>query len=280
MSFGKQAYIYKFTNDAGTDSYQWKTNRFEQSDAQGLITPFVQPAQTDFAIDMLGTRPGYRMNAVHTIRVMPVLESAHISEVERQQMVAKLWKLGGGKLWTLQSDGSVLWAKGRIAAMSSIDTNVEMENYFSAVAEFQRSSDWFASSQAAPTASHINSSPTTITVNNPGNYPTRNVVCRIRSNGTTGWGSSLLIENLTNSQSILVTGHAASLANNEIKISFGANSIVMSADDGVTYPVNLWPDTTIGAQKGLGNLAAGDNSIRYTTASPDFNVEFVFDVPY
>lgn len=271
-------YAEKFENISGSISYVFLLNKYEWDSSQQLNTPVSSVIGADFQHDSLGTAPGLLIDAQEVIRCMPVLATPALAEAERDNMVAKLWRIGRGKLYVLNSDGSRYWAYGRIANMTNITVIVGMQRHFAAVATFRRSSLWMDTAQTAPSATVISSSPTTFTVNNTGNYPVKNAIIRLRSNSGSGWASPILVENLTTNESFSIA-NAAGGANDEIKIDCGAMTVLKSTDDGATYPTNLWPSTTLGAQSGLMTYDVGNNSIRVTSTGASLNFETTFYAP-
>ncbi len=281
-------YIDKFEDAAAAISYSFLLNRYQLDVPGTLRNRRIDTNGIEGSFDQLGPRPGIRETVPYTIRTMPVLSTPTLAEAEIKAMRAKLWRIGRGKLFWLLDNNDRYWMWARAASQGDFTRDSEVgasQRHFGASVNFDVEPGWFATTQTAPMASAVTSSPQIVTVNNPGNYPTRGaagLVIRIRSNSSAGWGSSLVIGNATTGESITIAGFAATSANDEIKIDCDAKSILFSTDNGVTYPTSAWAATTLGRQNGLMSLDVGNNDITFTTnaGSPNFNAEFTFYAAY
>lgn len=271
-------YLEKYENSAGTVSYVWPLNAYEWQSSQSLRTPNSLIAGADYAYDLRGSLPGLKALAQERVRFLDVQASTSALETDLDSLRSELWQIGRGKLYVLDSAASRRWAYARLAAMPEMTLGVGMTRHVPVSLQFDRYSDWFATSLTTHTEA-VAVSPKTFTVNNPGNAPVTLMTIRLRSSSAAGFTNPLL-ENLTNGYSWSSTRDAASV-NDELKVDTDAMTVQRSTDDGVSYTNDFALFSRGLTQIGYFRLEPGDNSVRYTDGgTPNLDIVFTYYASY
>lgn len=271
-------YLEKFENLAATLSYTFHLRNYEWVSEQQLKTPVAAVAGANYVHDFLGTSPSPKNVSVERVRCLVKKATFAELETEIDNARAYCYRIGLGKLYVLNTDGTRRWAYGRLESMPSV-TVASPQGFFSPfIFQFIRVSDWFGTT--ATTGTRVATvTPDTFTINNPGSAAVDFAVIRFRANTAAGFTNPVLA-NLTNGYSISSTRDSASV-DSELKIDCERMEVKFSSDNGVNY-TDDWALATIAAiQVGLMRFEPGDNTMRYTDGgTPNLNIEWSFNAPY
>lgn len=272
-------YIEKIENIAATISYLFPLKAYEWTSEQSFRTAYAAVAGADYAHDFHGYLSAPKDVARERIRAIAVESSAANLEAEIDEMRSELQRIGLGKAYTLESDGTTRrWAYARPASLPNLMRGVGQTLHMPTGFDMLRFSDWFAAAASTGTQS-VTASPTDFTIANNGNIPAKFMVFRLRA-GASGGITNPSILNQTNNYSIATTRDSASL-NDEIRINTETKTVEYSTDDGVSYADDYALVTLGGTQVGFFLLDPGNNSIRITCGgTPNFSFEWSFFAPF
>lgn len=270
--------LEKFTDMDGVSSYTFNTADFEQ-EMSGAFSIARQ--------GVIGGNYGYlhrtaapvREPASVRLRFSVVSSSPSDVDTEVDNLAGVLYRVGLGKLFTVDSAGARRWCKAILAADPQVSWRAGDIFRKGIGLDFLRFSDWFAEAATEDTAV-ITSTNTTFEINNPGTLPSRFVVIRLRANTAGGFTNPKLV-NETNGYEFETSRDSAS-SNDEVKLDTEEPSVGYSTNDGVSYTddfANLvLPD---GHPPLAFPIEPGINTIRITNGgTPDLDVDWSLYATY
>lgn len=270
-------YVNKFTSiDGSTISVTFPLNMYEYESQQGLRAPAATIAGADYGHDYLGYAAGSKEFAVESVRFLVVNTTVATLEDTLSTIRADCHRIGLGKLWVTDANGVNRWAYARLTSMPTFRVATGAIHHVPVTLTFRRQSNWFAS--AATTGTNTvgsGESPKAVTINNPGNARVKDIVFRLRANGSAGITNPSLT-NGTNGYSIATTRDSAS-ANSEIRIDTARMAVEYSNDNGSSYADDFDLVTLGSEQVGIMALEPGDNAFTVVCGgTPDFDLEWSF----
>lgn len=268
-------YISKFESNDTLISYTFPLGLYEWESAQPLRVPLSVGVGADFAHDHIGRAPSPQDPARERIRCIGVESSAANMEAEIDEARAECYRIGLGKLWRIDDNGTLRWAWARLAAMPVFTRRGFQVRHMPVAFDFIRISAWHPAT-ATTGSQTVNESPEAFTINNPGNLPVYAMVFRLRSNGSNAC-TNPAISNTTNGLS-MSSSRDLTAADHELKIDTGRRTVEYSTNDGSSY-ANDYSNFSLGSTQGgvWMRLEPGDNTFSVTdggTANYSFEWEF------
>lgn len=248
----------KFTSIDGTTTvYTFGIASFESQTSQSLRRASVVAAGAHYALDLLGTAPGLKANAI--VRVRYVVEGVYTAlDSAVDEAKSELQEIGSGKLWSADANGDNLrWRYARLTAMPDVVVNVGQLGFQPLIAEFECSSDEFDDTLTEE-GEAINADPDTIVVTNAGNASVRNAIITIR-----GTFTNPSVSNVTSGYAFSSTRDGSAAAH-WLKIDCGKGTVEFSTDSGATYADDMTLFTRGNNQVGFMKLSPGDNTFEIT----------------
>lgn len=272
-------YLEKIENIAASISYSFPLKQYVWNSDQSLRTAMATVYGASYAHDFNGYLSAPKDVAQESVSAIAVESSAANLETELDEMRNELQRIGLGKAFTIESDGSTRrWAYARAASMPTIQRQVGQTLHMPVSFEMLRFSDWYAAA-ASSSSQSVTTTPTDFTITNNGNIPARFMTFRLRANASGGI-TNPSITNQTNNYSIATTRDSAS-ADDEIRIDTEKMTVEYSTDNGTSYADDYSLVTLGGTQVGFFLLDPGNNSIRITCGgTPNFSFEWSFYAPY
>ena len=263
-------YVDKFENNGGTVSFTFPTNRYEWDSSQAINQGLVEPVGGSYAHDF---NLKQKRVAAETFRWLAFESSEANLEAELDEMRQKLYTIGRGKLWMLNSDASRRWAYARLGDMPEVRIGPKQNWHAPVIVKFLRLSDWYSNTATVSGPTTVTTSPRTITVNNPGNAAVMNAIILVEANAAAGI-TNLQIENSTNGFTFATTRDSAAGADS-LEIDGGAWSVLFNG-------ANDFDKVTLGtAQVGIMQLEPGNNDLIFTCAgTPNYDVTITFYPAY
>lgn len=277
--------IEKFENLSGSVSVALPLFELEWESAQALRAPQAQPLGTSYSYDLLAGNPALFGAGAERVRCL-LYESAGPSTVDSSldTLMAGVWKIGVGKLFTIDSGGTRRWAYARVQSMPALTWRAGDILSKGVALDLLRLSPWLGTTAITSTRT-VTTATDTYTVSNSGNLPATIIEVRFRSNSAAGF-TNPKIENLTSVQtpfgSVLYTFESARDAvssNGEVRLYTGspveAPSVKYSNDNGSTYADDFAQITLPTVHRVLAfALAPGNNSLKATIGgTPNVDVE-------
>lgn len=274
-------HIEKFENSAGTVSQAMPLFEYEWESSQPLKAPQAAVIGGHYGVDLLGTVPGVMDFASERLRCL-LYEGAGPSTVDSSldALMSKLWSIGQGKLFTIDSAGDRRWAFARLRSMPTITWRAGDILSKGLALDFVRLSPWFSTTAISATAAK-SASPATLDVTNGGNIAARRVQIRIQSSSAAGF-SNIKVVNGANGHEFESTRDAAS-TNDELRLDTTVPELTYSTDDGVNraddYGTYVEPPA---AQKLLCfDLEPGVNTLTITcSGTPNYTITVTGDAPF
>jgi hypothetical protein len=261
MSVSTPRYVEKFTDIAGSVSYTLPLNLYQLQQAQPLRSAYAVVAGAHYAYDQLGTARSIKDNAVETYSGQISGANGAAVDTELDLLRSKLFKIGGGKLYVVDSAAARRWAYGRILRMPTEKLQTGDVNLIRLDLDFARASDWYDTS-GYNTDFTIDATPKSLTVVNAGNERIYNAVLTLKGTYSAAW----TILNTTNGYQIAGT-HSGAAASNWLKIDAGQHSVKFSSDSGATYTGIYSTVTLPTTQIALMVLEPGNNAFTVTGAN-------------
>lgn len=274
-------FLEKFTNVAGTSTVTFPVFEVEWESAQALRTSQAAVIGGDFGVDLLGSSPGRMDFAAERLRCL-LYESGGPSDVDTEldDLQSKLWSIGKGKLWVVDSSNARRWAFARLRSMPTITWRAGDVLSKGLALDFVRLSPWFDETGISASATKT-TSPTTLDVTNSGNIAAKRVQIRIQSQSAAGF-SNIKVVNGANGHEFESTRDATS-TDDELRLDTTVPEVTYSTDDGVNrdddYSNYVSPPVT---QKLLSfDLEPGLNTLTITCAgTPSYVITVTADAPY
>lgn len=279
--------LEKFESADASISQTFPLFEFEWESQQDLRSPLAHLVGAHYGFDHRGTSPGLLDFGAERLRCM-VYESAGPATVDTSldALMSKLWSIGQGKLFTIDSAGDRRWAYARLRSMPSISWRAGDILSKGLALDFVRLSPWYGTTAFTHTET-VTASPDSFTLAVPGNIDTGLVVVRFRANAIGGFSAGVKLENLTAVHGInyvFESSRASASADSEIRLRTanvgvtGTPDVGYSNDDGASYADDfgnlvLSTDHQVLAFR----FAAGNNSMRATVGGTP-NVDISFEI--
>jgi hypothetical protein len=256
----------------GRAEYEWDSE-------QPLATPFVDVVGSDYGFDQLGTAPAKKMPGTETLRYMVFEDDPADVDAAVDDIMAKCFNIGLGKLWATDKTGARRWAYARATKLPSLKWSAGDIFSRSVEMEFRRQSDWYEASLSSISET-IDSVPETFTLTNPGALRLFNAILLL--SGT--WHGPISITNETNGYlfSYAPDGDdSGSSINDHVMFDSGAGRCWRSTDAGLTWSA-ADDKLQIGgvlasSQVQIMRLDAGDNDFSVTDGgTPNATLTFEF----
>ena len=284
-------YLRSFRRADASLDYEFPLGKYEWESFGGLRVPRQTLAGVDYAIDQIDGLAPKRM-ARETIRYTLNEDTLGQVDAEVDAMIQRLFLFARGQLVARSHTNVDTWAWARLADAPRlrVTQRVGLSGLIPVTLHFDRYSDWFQAVETTDTlvVTSGQSSPQTLTVNNPGALPASIMVIRIRSDGGNQGFRDVRISNTTVPDSIpgaigysFETGRISTSVNDEVRLDTGRGTVGYSSDDGVNYIDDLG-EVEAPADHPLTAfvLWPGDNEIEVSFTTPGrFRVAFAFFAP-
>lgn len=221
-------FIDKFENESGSLVQKFPMMDYEWETRQDFRTPFVDVSGAHYGLDLLEVGVSLKNTASERLRFTVYDRCGPLGVESRiDDMRAKLFKIGKGKLWLRNYNNERRWAWARLMGMPeyTISFDPGMFKTVPVTVEFRRQSDWRGSSLVIGSETATG----TVTVNNPGNARVYDAVFQL-----VGTFDNPIITNNTNGYSFQSTSEGSSIADG-IKIDAGAHTVEFSDDGGFVF---------------------------------------------
>jgi hypothetical protein len=252
-----------FESIDGTTVLTFGVAEYEWDSSQPLYVPSVPLVGANYAYDQLGSAPPVKQNARETLRFVVYEDTPAEVDTAIDALKARCVSIGLGKLWLTASDGSRRWAYARVAAMPALHWAAGDILRKAVSIDFDRQSDWYASSQSS-SSNVLASDPDTFTIANPSANKLFNSVIRIANT----WTSPVTIENTTNGYGIVYSGDDGVSPNDVVRFDAGTGRVDRSADGGSTWTQDYADYAPLAAgQVQIMVLEPGDNDFSVASAN-------------
>lgn len=274
-------YLEKFESADAVLSYTWPNKQLQWETRQEVDAAVSRAIGANYSYSHLGYNPGIKGDAREVVRFMNVQNTPALLNTDIDTMRGYLYRIGKGKLFTIDGSSVRRWAWAIINSMPQITFSTGMNRRAPVIIDFSRLSDWMSATQETGSQA-LSSNITTFTITNDGSAATEEVVIRIRANSATGYHSGIVILNQTNGHSI-TWNRAAASADDELKLDAGASTVKYSTNNGATY-TDDYANVTLGSQQNaFFLLEPGANQIKVTDGgggTPDASFEWAFYEPF
>jgi hypothetical protein len=288
-------YVEKFTSLDGGTSYTFSLRDFEWEPVQSVRNAFSPGIGADFAHDHLGYGAASVGVSRETIRTKPVNTTTALMEAEIDSARGTCLRIGLGKLWLLNSDGTRRWAYARIADMPKFDIRWGRSSRSAPlIFTFERLSPWFAESATTGSAT-VSSAPYLLTLTNAGNaYVKTGLVITLTALSAAGL-TNPGIQNLTTGQ-LVTTSRDSEVPHSSVRFDGGVGVTYSRATGLVIGSPTSWIGAsgvgnryyrddnglvTLGTQQGVLWLKPGANQLLVLCDGvPDFSLSYTFNGAY
>lgn len=220
--------------DFPTEALEWETS-------QSFRTAFEEIPFADYQYDLLGTRRGPRDLATESIRFVKIGNSGPEVFAWIQQLRGLLARVGRGRLWIRDGNGTRYWAYARPSEMPDITFGVAEIRHVPVTLRFARFSDWYAE-HASTESFTVTTSPTAGNLISSGQVETAKLVIRLFASAGTVVNPAL--KNQTNGTSIQIL-RTFSSPNQIEEIDCQNLRVRYSSDGGATWSDD-WAKAVIG----------------------------------
>jgi hypothetical protein len=237
---------------------------FEYEEEQGLYVPAAALTGGHYDLDQLGTASPVKQSAMLRISARVVEDTPDEVDAAVQNILARCWSIGRGKLWTRGrvSAAEVLrWAWARPLAMPRVEWAAGGIVTKDLRLAFRRMSDWYGDTLAAYTGASavaITTDPQVVTITNAGDAKVFNAIITL-----SGTYTNPVIANAANSYQLESTRTGAS-ANDQLRFDAGARRVERSTDGGSTWAGDYGAFVRPAGQIQLFVLEPGDNDLTIT----------------
>lgn len=274
-------YLEKFTDASGSTEVTFPGFDVEWESSQPLRSSQAPLIGSDYGADLLGTATARLDFASERFRCR-VYEPGGPSDVDDtlDELLAKIWSIGRGKLWTVDSTNARRWAFARPVSLPTVAWRADDVLSKSLSLDFVRFTPWFDEAPISASATKT-ASPATLEVTNHGTIAATRVQIRIQSQSAAGF-SNIKVVNGANGHVFESTRDATS-TNDELRLDTTVPEVTYSTDDGVNrdddYAAYVEPPL---AQKLLSfDLEPGVNELTITcSGTPNYLITVTGDAPF
>lgn len=251
--------LEKFENVGGTVSQLMPDAEYEWQSRQALRNPYATISGASYGYRYGGATPAPKALAYETVSCSILAtpgQDPDDVDTTYDDLKSKLWSIGQGKIYTLDSLGVRRWAYASLVAMPQMQWRAGMIWEISLVIDFVRESDWYSTTLTTSSAT-LGSDPT---IANAGNAPVYNAILTIGGTYTDPvlTNTSLLIPNTALNYK-LATLRDGTNANHQVKFDAGANTVQYTATGGAPYADDYSNYVRQAGQVHLMVLQPGDN---------------------
>lgn len=256
--------LEKFESTDAATSYTFPDAEFEWRASQPLVNEFASIAGASYGYRYNGTAPAEKRLARESLScsiVAPPGGTPSDVDTAYDEMKSELWKIGQGKIFTIDRSGVRRWAYASIAAMPDMRWSAGMIFNLALGIELIRESDWFGTTL-------ISSSGTlgaAVVIDNIGNAPVYNAVLTLKGTYTNPiiTNSTAFLKNSTLNYR-LSSLRDGSNANHWLRYNAGSGEIEF-ASDATTFADDYANYQRQAGQVHLMRLDPGNNSIAATS---------------
>lgn len=257
--------LRRFESLDGTEVWKAPLLDIEFEDAQPIIAPQQDVIGANFGYDMLGVQPGRVQSALDTLRFTLRADcGAAELDLRFSELRNKIYNIGLGNGFLLDSLGAELRAEMRLINLPTYSViataQPQAAKLLIADAQFRRQTPWLGAIQV--TEETPDATTYTFTVSNPGTMEAEDAIITLVG----AWGSSFVLNNLTNGMRVASTRGGAG-ANDGVEFNCGLNTVRYTDDAGVTW----FPDYANFARK----TGQGGSLMRFPRGTS--NMQLVID---
>lgn len=227
--------LEKFEDVAGSVSQLMPDAEFEWSTRQALQNPFATISGANYGYRHQGTAPAVKAFAYESVTcsilATPGQTPADV-DTAYDALKQKLWSIGRGKIFTIDSAGTRRWAYASLQAMPEMRWRAGDIFEIALVISFVRESDWYSTTLTTGSGTMGGA----VVIANPGNAPVWNAIITIGGTYTNPvvTNNTAVIYNTAAQKYILQTNRDGTNANHRVKFDAGEDSVEY-APDAVTY---------------------------------------------
>lgn len=264
-------FLEKFVSIDGLTSFTFPLKAYQLDSTQTVRRVLLDIIGASYPIDLLGAQsaPKDAESLVHRAYIVGSPGSGGTTiDTALDDMRHKLFKIGFGKLYTLDSLGNERWAYASLMGMPQTTWKAGDLDFMGLALDWRRLSDWYGVTQYSQVF-HIGTNPATVLVHNSGNAQVFNSVLTLK-----GTYTGPHITNSTNTFEVDTTQNG-SATTHWYKIDAGQGTVLFASDSGVTYSGIFSTVTLPTNQVHLMVLEPGDNYLVVTGVTlADLLVEF------
>lgn len=272
--------LEKMTSIDGLLTYSFSMADFEQDFSQALAIAWQPIAGASYGY-LHRTAPPVKAPGQVSFRASILGDAPTDVDTEVDNMSAKLYRIGLGYLYSIDSAGTRRRVLAMISALPSVSWRAGDIFRKGVSVSFATYDDWRAVTATTGTAT-ITASGQTFTISNPGNLPTKYITFRLRANTAAG----IINPKLSNGANgyTFETARDSASTNSEIKLTIAYNErkVEYSNDNGASYTDDFAQIVQPADHPPLSfDIEPGDQTITYTGgASQSLDIEWEFYAPY
>lgn len=266
--------VVAFTSHDGSTEIRFPTYGYEWESHQRFRAAEEPAVGADYAVDLFGIRAAPKEPGEERIRCYAVGESAEDLDAQVDALRATIARVGRGKLWVEDADGTRRWAWARPESLPEMTVTAANRRHVPLIVGFRRLSDWFA---ADPVMIHqrVTGQMHQFTLTNPGTAIVRQIVFTLRSRKSQGFSQPTITNQLTGE--MFGTSRVAANASHVWRVDTGRLAVEYSTNGGSSWTNDYANFTTGTLQVGFLRLEPGANPIQVASSgSPDFDLEIEF----
>lgn len=247
--------------------YEWQSQ-------QALKSPKSPVAGASYGHRHLGTGAAVKDYGRESLRCTILDTDPALVDAALDALKAKMWGVGVGQLWALDSDDVRRWCWAELAAMPAAQWRAGMIFMVNVSLEFVRLSDWYGEDPVEGAVT-INEATEHFTLTNAGNAPVEQVLWRLRSSSAAGY-TNPSVQNQMNGYGWSTTRDAASTSD-EVKVDGFRAEVKRSTDDGASYTDDFAEFSVNSGKVGFFRLEPGQNKCYVTSGgTPDASLEYAY----
>lgn len=264
--------LEKFTDSGGTNAIVFTDINEEWEPQQELLAPKSKAVGAPYSIDQLGNSVGIKDDGTEVARFEIVADSISELNDEHDDIRARAFRNGRGKLWQLFGEDDRRWCWARAKAMPELRLGHLNITWMPVILTFERKSDWYADTESVITEDGINATPTNFSVANAGTATVRNAVIELRSKGVNGF-RALTISSLSTGDEFSSTRQAQG-SNSRLRIDCGRRTVEYSNDGGSSWTADYGNFSYGSKQVDFMRFEPGANLLRYEqgTGTPNLDI--------
>lgn len=272
--------LEKFTDAGGTNAIVFTDLNEEWDTQQEVIAPRSQVVGASYAIDQLGRSTGIKAVGTEVARFEIVADSIADLNEEHDDIRARAFRNGRGKLWSISGEDDRRWCWARARSMPELRLGFLNITWMPVVLTFDRLSDWYAESVTIHEEEDIDASPHDFNVVNSGSATVRNAIIEFRSKGVNGF-QALTLSSLSTGDEFSST-RAAQGSNSILRVDCGRRTVEYSNDGGATWTADYGNFSYGSKQVDIMRLEPGTNLLRYEqgTGTPNLDIVVSFYPAY
>lgn len=265
--------LEKFTDAGGTNAIVFSDINEEWEPQQELIAPRTAIVGASYAVDQLGNSTGIKAVGTEVTRFEIVADNVGDLNDAHDDIRARAFRNGRGKLWSLSGEDDRRWCWARAKAMPELRLGYLNITWMPVIITFDRVSDWYAEDETIHEEESISASPTNFSVPNAGAATVRNAVIELRALGANGF-RALTISSMSTGDEFSSTRQAQG-SSSRLRIDCGRRTVEYSNDAGSTWTPDYGNFSYGPKQVDFMRFEPGSNLLRYEQGTGTPNLDIV-----